>query len=901
MTDLHKLVEDKLSIQGKEYEFFSLPKLGQLLSKELESLPFSLRILLEGCLRNLEQRGFRMDALEALAGWQPITSSTRQPVPFMPARILLQDFTGLPVLNDLTGLRAALARRGKKTRSANPKIPCDLVIDHSITVDAHGCPQARQVNEEKEFNLNFERYQFLKWSEQAYSNLRVFPPGLGICHQINLEYLSQVIFIEKRNGVLTIYPDSVLGTDSHTPMINGLGVLGWGVGGIEALAAMLGYASEFPIPDVVGVELTGKLQEGVTPTDLTLNFTKKLREYGVVGKFVEVFGDALRHLPLETRAMMANMSPESGATVTYFPVDSQVLSYLERTGRDGLQTALVEAYFKAQSLFRERKSPLPEFTQVIRFDLSAVEPTVAGPKRPQDTICLSQISAEFHQMLTTGRGLQGFGLEVGAEDRVFHLSLNGDQMQVPQGAVLIAAITSCTNTSDPYVMIAAGLLARNAATKGLNPKPWVKTSFAPGSRVVESYLHNAGLLGSLEKLGFNIVGYGCTTCIGNSGPIDASLSKLVQEEGLISAAVLSGNRNFEGRIHPDIRAAFLASPPLVIAFALAGRIGFDFSAEPLGADEDGNPVFLQDIYPSSNEITTTMRASIHADMYRKNYRNLEKGNLRWNAMPAPQGEIFPWSKNSTLILEPFFLYESNVEEIKKDITGAYALLVLGDSVTTDHISPAGRISPDSPAGRYLHQLGVPPSDFISFGARRGNHEVMVRGTFSNPRLNNFLVPKVEGGITRYLPADEVMPIYEAAQKYKEDHIPLLILAGKAYGSGSSRDWAAKGTFLLGVRAIIAESYERIHRANLICMGILPLQYPPGESAKSLGLSGEEKFTIQGSGKIESLKPQLRVAAEKRDGRIINFPVTALINTPLELEYIKAGGLGHKVLDDFLST
>ena len=839
--------------------------------------------------------GLIPDSVEALTDWQPIAGAERSAIPFMPARILLQDFTGVPVLNDLAGLRAELARRGKTPLSANPIIPIDLVIDHSVTVEAYGCPDARQINEMKEFDLNFERYQFLKWSEGAFDNLRVLPPGLGICHQVNLEHLGRVAFLDT-NDESRIYPDSVLGTDSHTTMINGLGILGWGVGGIEALAAMLGYASEFPIPDVIGVELTGRLGESITPTDLTLNFTSRLRELGVVGKFVEVFGDALNNLPVETRAMISNMSPESGATATYFPVDDRTLDYLRCTGREESQVEAVEAYFKAQSLFREKSSPQPEFTRILSIDLSTIRPTVSGPKRPQDVIRLSTVKNEFNKMLTAEKGLNGYGMSPDAKEKVFQFSLDGSQLEVPQGAILIAAITSCTNTSDPGVMVAAGLLARNAAAKGLAPKSWVKTSFAPGSRAVDIYLESAGLLSELGKLGFSIVGYGCTTCIGNSGPINAALSKLVREDGLIGTAVLSGNRNFEGRIHPDVRASFLASPPLVVAFALAGRIGFDFAAEPLGMDADGSPVFLRDIFPSKEEIQKVIDANLDPQIYKENYSHLYEGNPRWNAMEIPHGEIFPWSEDSTLILEPNFLFESRFD-VNSDIKDACSLAVLGDSITTDHISPAGRIAPDLLAGRYLQELGVRPQDFISFGARRGNHEVMARGTFSNPRLRNRLVPETEGGFTRYLPTGEVMTIYEAAQKYMENDIPLVILAGKAYGSGSSRDWAAKGTYLLGVRAVIAESYERIHRTNLVCMGILPLQYESGDTAESLGLTGEEKFIISGIEGIETLRPELQVAAEKPDGSRTVFNVSALINTSLELAYFKGGGLAHKVLAD----
>ncbi|MBM3136858.1 MAG: aconitate hydratase AcnA [Chloroflexi bacterium] len=897
MTEYHLKTSSTLNISGKSFQYFSMPKLGEILGRDLQQLPYSLRILLEGCLRNLGRNGFEEASVEALANWQPSVNTDRPAIPFMPARILLQDFTGVPVLNDLAGLRAALARRGKEASRVNPLIPADLVIDHSVTVEAHACPEARQINESKEFDLNFERYQFLKWSEQAFDNLRVLPPGLGICHQVNLEYLGSVAFLESGKDVPRVYPDSVLGTDSHTPMINGLGILGWGVGGIEALAAMLGYASEFTIPDVIGVKLTGRLNEGVTPTDLTLNFTRRMRELGVVGKFVEVFGDALDNLSVEMRAMIANMSPEAGATATYFPVDDQTLDYLRCTGREASLIDAVETYFRSQSLFRESGGQQPDFSQEIEIDLGSIKPTVSGPKRPHDVILLDNLSNSFGKMLTEEKGIHGFGLDKEIRNKVFQVSVKGNHWELPQGAVLIAAITSCTNTSDPSVMVAAGLLARNAAARGLAPKPWVKTSLAPGSRAVDIYLKNAGLLADLEKLGFSIVGYGCTTCIGNSGPIDTALSRLVREEGLIGAAVLSGNRNFEGRIHPDTRAGFLASPPLVVAFALAGRAGFDFFAEPLGNDQEGNPVFLKDIYPTNKEIQEVIDMHIDPKIFINNYDGLYEGNPRWNSMEIPKGEIFPWSVQSTMILDPKFLFETKFNTCE-NIINARALAVLGDSISTDHISPAARITADSLTGKYLQGLGIQPTDFISFGARRGNHEVMARGTFSNPRLQNGLVPEIEGGYTRFLPTGEEMTVYEAAQKYIQSSTPLIILAGKAYGSGSSRDWASKGAFLLGVHAVIAESYERIHRTNLVCMGVLPLQYKAGESTEVLGLTGEENYSVLGIDQIDNLKPELTVIAVKADESRVEFKVDALIDTPLELAYFKAGGLAHKVLVDF---
>ena len=890
--------EAALQVNGRNYSFFSLPRLAESLGIDLSRLPYSLRILLEGCLRQQDKGGFSQEAIEALVNWKAADTGERPAVPFMPARVLLQDFTGLPVLNDLTALRAALKRQGKDPGVINSSIPCDLVIDHSVTVEAFGCPEAQQINEEREFDLNLERYAFLKWSQSAYQNLSVLPPGLGICHQVNLEYLSKVAVIKEEGDRSIIFPDSVLGTDSHTTMVNGLGVLGWGVGGIEALAAMLGYPSEFTLPDVVGVELSGSLPEGVTPTDLTLTLTSRLRALGVVNKFVEVFGPGCAELPVETRAMIANMSPESGATATYFPVDNQTLDYLRRTGRSEDQVALVEAYFRAQALFREDNCSHPEFSQVMRINLGEIQPVMAGPKRPQDIFQLSNAGQAFQRCLRAEKGNKGFGLSETEIDKKVKLTINDQEVELTHGAVLIAAITSCTNTSDPGVLITAALLAKNAAAKGLRSKPWVKTSFAPGSRAVKTYLSSAGLFDGLETLGFHIVGYGCTTCIGNSGPLDPAISRAVRDNCLVGAAVLSGNRNFEGRIHPDVRASFLAAPPLVVAYALAGTIDFDFEKTPLGNDPSGNPVYLRDIYPARDEVQDVIRKHVKSEIYTKNYSSLYQGNERWNSMAVPEEDIFPWDPDSSLIREPSFLLgDASGKSASVDIKGARVLAVLGDSITTDHISPAGRIAPELIAGQYLQSLGVKPADFISFGARRGNHEVMARGTFSNPRLRNLLVPDVEGGFTRHLPDNEVMTIYDASMRYQAEGTPLIILAGKLYGSGSSRDWAAKGTYLMGVRAVIAESFERIHRTNLACMGVLPLQFAPGENAQTLGLKGDEKFTIADIADIKMLKPTLTVTADRPDGSQVGFQVTARIDTPLEMAYFKAGGLMRKVMDD----
>lgn len=897
MKDLHKKTQKFINFDGKTCQYYSLPELAGLLGVDLPRIPYSIRILLENCLRNLGQPGFDEKNVQDLLEWDPSPGSRRKPVPFMPARILMQDFTGLPVLNDLTALRAALKRSGKDPSQVNPVIPSDVVIDHSVQVYAYGCPEAQAINEKKEFDQNYERYQFLKWSEEAYWNLRVLPPGLGICHQVNLEYLGQVIF--KNNDTNLIYPDTVLGTDSHTPMINGLGVLGWGVGGIEALAAMLGYPSEFPIPDVIGLHLFGSLPDDVTPTDLTLTLTSRLRDLGVVGKFVEVFGESVGQLPVETRAMIANMSPESGATSTYFPVDHQTIDYLIRTGRSEELARSAEKYFREQSLFRDDDNPLPVYSTVFDFDLDAVLPVLAGPKRPQDIFPVFQAPDVFTESLTSPVSHTGFGLK--KKEKKISIQFRENQIEIFNGMVLIAAITSCTNTSDPSVMLGAALLARNAAKKGLKPKPWVKTSFAPGSRVVPEYLSKANLITPLQEIGFHVVGFGCTTCIGNSGPLDKAISKALVENDIVGAAVLSGNRNFESRIHPHIKANYLASPVTVIAYALAGRMDFDFNASPLGYDASGNPVYLRDILPDKEEIRQNIEKFISPEIYQENYSNLYEGNPRWNEMDIPDGLVFPWSNESTLIHEPdFLLKDDGRQQSTQDIVDAHVLAYLGDSVTTDHISPAGKIAPDNPAGKYLQSRGVQPGDFISFGARRGNDEVMVRGTFSNPRLQNKLTPDRSGGFTIYFPENTTMPIYDASQKYIQEDTPLVILAGKAYGTGSSRDWAAKGVYLQGVRAVIAESYERIHRTNLVCMGVLPLQFIKNQNATTLGLDGRERFTIKGLNEIRETGVRLAVLSVRPDGREINFEADIRIDTPLELSYFRAGGLARKVLADLKS-
>jgi len=893
-TDTKKTFDEK----GKEYSYYSLPVLANSLKADLSRLPYSIRILLEACLRNHIEKGFSGDAIPVLADWRSEEKKKPPPVPFLPARILLQDFTGIPVLNDLTGLRAAMLRNGKDPKIINPRLPINLVVDHSVQVQAYGCKEAREINEEREFEQNYERYEFLKWAENTYDNLKILPPGLGICHHVNLEYLGQVAFVKEEDNTSVIYPDSVMGTDSHTTMINGLGILGWGVGGIEALAAMLGYPSEMAIPDVVGVRLTGSLPPNTTPTDLTLVLTSKLREFGVVGKFVELFGESYSGLAVETRAMISNMTPESGATATYCPVDEKTLNYMQRTGRDKNHITRTASYFRLQKMFLEPAANTPDYSDVLEFNLSTVVPVLSGPKRPQDIFPAEKASEVFIRSLSTPVGHHGFGLAKEEINRKTIIKLSGEAHEIGHGAVLIAAITSCTNTSAPSVVIAAGLLARNAAAAGLKSKPWVKTSLAPGSRVVKAYLESANLIEPLESLGFHIVGYGCTSCVGNSGPLADEICQAVDENNLVCAGVLSGNRNFEGRIHPFLRANYLASPPLVVAYALAGRMDFDFEETPLGKNSKGKEVFLRDIYPSQEEIENIAANCTKPEVYSKNYTGIYQGNLRWNAMKVPEGDIFPYDPQSAMLSEPDFLFENGPRQTSiQDIENAYVLAFLGDSITTDHISPAGSIAPEITAGEYLQSQGVSPDNFITFGARRGSHALMHRAAFSNPRLRNRLADDKVGGFTTHFPSGELLSIFDAAERYVEDNIPLVILAGKAYGSGSSRDWAAKGPYLLGVRAVIAESFERIHRTNLVCMGVLPLQYQEGDTAEKLGLTGREQYTIQGMGSITKLNSEMKVLVNRPDGSKEEFTLTARIETPLELAYFQAGGLARKMLAD----
>ena len=872
------------------YRLDSLAKAG---IADVSRLPVSLRVLLENLLRNFDGRLVTEEQIVALASWKP-NSVPDQEIAFMPARVVLQDFTGVPAVVDLAAMRSAVARRGGDPRSINPVVPADLVIDHSVQVDAFGTPEAFAFNVQREFERNRERYALLRWAQKAFDNLRVVPPGTGIVHQVNLEYLAKVVQTKEVDGRVVAFPDTLVGTDSHTTMINGLGVLGWGVGGIEAEAVMLGQPYYMLIPEVVGVRLVGQLPEGATATDLVLTITEMLRKHGVVGKFVEYFGPGLDRLPLADRATIANMAPEYGATVGFFPVDDESLRYLRFTGRDPELVELVERYMKEQGLFRTADSPEPEYTEVLELDMGTVEPSLAGPRRPQDRLALGQVRESFYKALADHAGPDARPAASGGEGGV--AVATRQRTEVTHGSVVIAAITSCTNTSNPSVMLGAGLLAKKAVEKGLTVPPYVKTSLAPGSRVVTDYLKAAGVLPYLERLGFHVVGYGCTTCIGNSGALLPDVIEAITENDLVAAAVLSGNRNFEGRINPLVKANYLASPMLVVAYALAGTVDIDMRTEPLGYDTDGNPVYLRDIWPSLDEIRDAIAGSVTPEMFREQYARVFDGDEEWRALPVPEGDLYEWDPDSTYVREPSFFVDMPDEVGEaEDIKGARALVMLGDSITTDHISPAGAILPQHPAGKYLIERGVEIRDFNSYGARRGNHEVMMRGVFSNVRLRNELTPGKEGNWTKYLPTGEEMSVYEAAMKYKEDGTPVVIIAGKEYGSGSSRDWAAKGSFLLGVKAVIAESYERIHRSNLVGMGVLPLQFLPGQGRKELGLTGEEVFHIEGL--AEGLKPRGRakVRAVKPDGSEVVFDVIVRIDSPVEVDYYLHGGILQLVL------
>lgn len=882
--------------------YYSLPALERAGFGRVSRLPYSLRILLENLLRYEDGLTVTQEDIAALADWNPRRPEERE-LAFRPARVILQDFTGVPAVVDLAVMRDAVADLGGNPEVINPLIPSDLVIDHSVQVDSFGRPESIRINVAKEFERNRERYVFLRWGQSAFRNFRVVPPATGIVHQVNLEYLARVAFVKESNGVREVFPDTLVGTDSHTTMINGLGVLGWGVGGIEAEAAMLGQPISLLIPEVIGVRLSGRLPEGATATDLVLTITELLRKRGVVGKFVEFFGPGLATLSLADRATLGNMSPEYGATCAIFPVDRETLNYLRFTGRPEGLVRTVETYFKAQGLFHDESSPEPEFTDVLELDLGTVEPSIAGPRRPQDRIALRAAGSKVAEILDeTVANLTGGRREAAGRRRkvpVHRVDEESGQVwdfELADGAVVIAAITSCTNTSNPSVMVGAGLLAKKAVERGLQRKPWVKTSLAPGSQVVTRYLQEAGLDRYLEELGFAVVGYGCTTCIGNSGPLPEAVAQAVREQDLVVCSVLSGNRNFEGRINPDVRANFLASPPLVVAYALAGRMDIDLYEEPLGRDREGNPVFLRDIWPTQEEIRNTIRSAVKSELFREKYADVFRGNEDWRALPSPQGSRYAWDDASTYIRKPpFFEGMGREPEPLREIRGMRVLALLGDSVTTDHISPAGAIPSDSPAGRYLMAQGVDPKDFNSYGSRRGNHEVMMRGTFANIRLRNRLVPGVEGGYTRFPDDPTPVPIYDAAMRYQEQGIPLLVIAGKEYGSGSSRDWAAKGTALLGVKVVLAESFERIHRSNLIGMGVLPLQFEAGENAENLGLTGFETFDLLGLD--DGIQPhrRLRMRAEAAGGRVVEFSVIARLDTPNEVEYYRHGGILRYVL------
>ena len=872
-----------LEVGGENYEIYRLDAIKE---GHVDRLPFSLKILLENLLRHEDGRDVTRDDILALANWDAKAAPSTE-ISFTPSRVILQDFTGVPAVVDLAAMRDAVVSLGGSAGSINPLSPAELVIDHSVQVDNYGSANALDLNNKIEFNRNKERYSFLRWGQGAFENFSVVPPNTGIVHQVNLEYLGRVVFGIEKDGVRRAYPDTVVGTDSHTTMINGLGVLGWGVGGIEAEAAMLGQPITMLIPQVVGFKLSGAMTEGTTATDLVLTVTQMLRERGVVGKFVEFFGDGLTHMPLADRATLANMAPEFGSTCGIFPIDGETIRYLELSGRDASQIELVEAYAKAQGMWRYDDAPDALYSELLELDMGTVEPSLAGPKRPQDRISLRTADEAFRKDLGTYTADRKGSGSASA-------TLDGEDVEIKDGAVLIAAITSCTNTSNPAVMIAAGLLARNAREKGLKTKPWVKTSLAPGSRVVTEYLEKANLLDDLDAMGFYTVGYGCTTCIGNSGPLKPEIAEAVISGDVVGCSVLSGNRNFEGRIHALVQMNYLASPPLVVAYALAGTLDLNMYNDSLGNDQDGNPVYLKDIWPSQKEIQETVGANIDSSMFKSSYGGVFAGDENWNSLEVPESELYTWDADSTYVKNPPYFEGMTLETRPvEDIHGARVLALLGDSVTTDHISPAGGIAKDSPAAEYLTARGVKPADFNSYGSRRGNHEVMMRGTFANIRLRNQLAPGTEGGWTRHQPSDEQMSIYDASLKYQQEGTPLVVLAGSEYGTGSSRDWAAKGTVLLGVKAVIARSFERIHRSNLIGMGVLPLQFMDGEGAESLGLSGHEVFEIVGQS--DASADTVTVTATPADGDPIVFKAKVRIDTPKERDYYEHGGILHYVL------
>ena len=887
MTDTLKTAR-QLTVDGKSYRYFSLPEAAKTIG-DLSRLPFSLKVLLENVLRFEDGRTYTVADAQAIADWVKQGHSEKE-VPFKPARILLQDFTGVPAVVDLAAMRDALVSLGGDPRKVNPLVPVDLVIDHSVMVDAAGSSGAMRTNVDLEFARNGERYEFLRWGQEAFENFRVVPPGAGICHQVNLEYLGQVVWTNTAAGETTVYPDSCYGTDSHTTMINGLGVLGWGVGGIEAEAAMLGQAIAMLIPDVIGFKLSGRLREGVTATDMVLTVTQMLRKKGVVGKFVEFFGPGLAGMPLADRATIANMAPEYGATCGFFPVDEMTLRYLTLSGRDEHRINLVRAYCQAQGMWRDDTTPDPVFSDTLELDLATVEPSMAGPKRPQDRVALGSVGTSFAKDLASG------AMGVPGDKASKRVAVEGASFDLGHGDVVIAAITSCTNTSNPYVLVAAGLVARKARAKGLRPKAWVKTSLAPGSQVVTDYLNASGLTEDLDALGFQTVGYGCTTCIGNSGPLPESMVEAIEQNKLVVAGVLSGNRNFEGRVHANVRANYLASPPLVVAYALAGTVRMDMSTDPIGVDSDGKPVMLLDIWPTQEEVNDVVRAVLTRQMFISRYSNVFEGPDQWQAIKVEAGsDTYRWNAGSTYVQNPPY-FEGMTMAVKPlaSIHGARVLGLLGDSITTDHISPAGNIRKSGPAGEYLLEHQVRPLDFNSYGARRGNHEVMMRGTFANIRIKNEMVPGIEGGISKHYPSGDVAPIYDVAMRYKAEEVPLVVFGGKEYGTGSSRDWAAKGTFLLGVKAVIAESFERIHRSNLVGMGVLPLVFKDGENRTSLSLRGDEMVDILG---IEELRARmmLELVITRADGHVIRTEVLCRVDTADEVEYYRNGGILHYVL------
>ncbi|MBX3272029.1 MAG: aconitate hydratase AcnA [Sandaracinaceae bacterium] len=906
-----------LDVGGRAIDIFRLDALEKAGVGDVSTLPYSIRVLLENLLRNEDGKTVRREDIEAVASWDPQATPSIE-IAYRPARVLLQDFTGVPAVVDLAAMREAFAAMGGDPERVNPLQPVDLVIDHSVQVDRFGTLRSFDENVKLEFERNGERYRFLKWGQSAFDGMRVVPPGTGIVHQVNLEYLASVVFTRDIGGRTVAYPDTLVGTDSHTTMINGLGVLGWGVGGIEAEAAMLGQPVAMLLPQVVGFELTGRLPAGATATDLVLRVVEMLRKHGVVGKFVEFFGEGMRSLSLADRATIANMGPEYGATMGFFPVDEETLAYLRFTNRDPAQVALVERYQKEQGLFHTASSPRCRFTTELSLDLGTIVPAIAGPTRPQDRVALTDAKRSWRRTLLgnlerTHAGIAAKGASFAdggdasaladadaraAVTKTARVERDGDVFELPHGAVVIAAITSCTNTSNPSVMLGAGLLAKNARARGLTVKPWVKPSFAPGSQVVTEYMNEAGLMKPLEELAFHLVGYGCTTCIGNSGPLDAPIEQAIKDHGLVVCAVLSGNRNFEGRVHPLTRGNYLASPPLVVAYALAGTTDIDFERDPIGTDPDGREVFLRDVWPSQEQLAETLRTAVKQSQFAERYAAVFEGPAQWQATEAPTGEVFAWEDASTYIRKPSFFdgLSAGPPAAPSDIVGARVLALLGDSVTTDHISPAGKIEADGPAGRYLSAHGVAVRDFNSYGSRRGNHEVMMRGTFANIRLRNRLVAPKEGGLTRHLPSGEEMSIYDASMRYQADGVPLVVIAGAEYGTGSSRDWAAKGTYLLGVKAVIAVSYERIHRSNLIGMGILPLELPAGQTAESLGLTGEEVLTITGI--ASGLAPGARFTVT---GGPKPFEVTARIDSPQEVEYYLHGGILQYVLRQMASA